>query len=66
MKNKQKEYYDVDGNYHFIDTSGNHFMNGKCINPKSNRFNFNQKDEGKIGDTHLPEHEQFKTNPLCK
>ena len=33
-----------DGNWHAIDKSGNHFINGKCVNPL--------EDEGKIGDTY--------------
>lgn len=33
-----------DGNYNVIDGMGNHFINGRCVNPK--------RDEGNIGDTY--------------
>lgn len=46
MLQKQFKYLDEEGNYNLIDTAGNHFVNGKCINPKVG--------EGYVGETHNP------------
>ncbi|WP_299124230.1 hypothetical protein [uncultured Tenacibaculum sp.] len=41
-----KKFKDENGNNHTIDKVGNHFINGKCVNPKTT-------DIGKrIGDTY--------------
>ena len=41
-----KRFTDENGNYNLIDKAGNHFINGKCVNPKTT-------DVGKyIGDTY--------------
>lgn len=41
------------GNHHMIDNGGNHFINGKCVNPL--------KDEGNIGDTYPKEKDRVYT-----
>jgi len=41
------EYFKFNGDNHRIDNGGNHFVNGKCVNPK--------EYEGEIGDTHPTE-----------
>jgi hypothetical protein len=40
-------FFRVNGVSNRIDTVGNHFVDGRCVNPKSY--------EGVIGDTHPPE-----------
>ncbi len=39
---------------HSIDDAGNHFINGKCVNPK-------EGDDLKIGDTYPPKSERIYT-----
>lgn len=41
-----KRFKDNNGNYNLIDTAGNHFINNKCVNPKSTDTN------SYIGDTY--------------
>jgi len=41
------EYFKFNGDNHRIDNGGNHFVNGKCVNPK--------EYEGEIGDTYPTE-----------
>lgn len=38
------------GDFHLIDTTGNHFINGKCVNPLTTDYS-----GCKIGDTHPKE-----------
>ena len=47
---KQFKYTDKDGNKVLIDLGGNHFINGKCINPKAGVYSLSSS--GQIGDTH--------------
>ena len=51
---KQRIFRDEEGNHNLIDQGGNHFINGVCVNPLSNRFNINVPEErlGNIGDTY--------------
>ncbi len=41
-----KNFKDENGNNNTIDSSGNHFINGKCVNPKTTDIG------AKIGDTY--------------
>jgi hypothetical protein len=51
---KNTNFKTKDGNSHVIDKRGNHFINGRCVNPL--------KGEGKIGSTYPNELEIVKTN----
>lgn len=51
---EQRNFRTKDGNQHMIDNRGNHFINGKCVNPT--------KASGKdIGSTYPSEDEIIKT-----
>lgn len=50
-----KSFMTKDANFHLIDTAGNHFINGKCVNPKC-------AHGGDIGDTYPDESEIINTN----
>lgn len=45
-----KEIYDN----HIIDRGGNHFINGKCVNPKISDINPDTGKKRKIGSTYPP------------
>ena len=46
VRNREQTAVQPNFDYHNIDKGGNHFINGKCVNPK--------KGEGKIGERHPP------------
>jgi len=49
------EYFETaNGDKHQIDTRGNHFVNGKCVNPKRSDFNPVTGKRLKIGSTYPP------------
>ncbi len=50
FKTKKKDGKGFD--HHSIDDAGNHFKNGRCINPK-------EGDGYEIGDTHPPKTERI-------
>lgn len=49
-----KTWKDDNGNWNRVDLGDNHFINGKCVNPLSDRLNSNVsiEDMGNIGDTY--------------
>ncbi len=46
MNKVERRFKDKEGNNHLVDKGGNHFINNKCVNPKS-------EGGGAIGDTYL-------------
>lgn len=45
-----KTHFDL----HIIDQAGNHFINGKCVNPKVNDINPETGERLKVGETYPP------------
>jgi len=51
----EDRFFDIVGDNHRIDKGGNHFINGKCVNPQLHQLN-------EIGDTHIPKEERVYRN----
>ena len=53
---EEKRFKDDNGNHHRIDIRGNHFINGRCVNPKTTDKKIEGEDgifrDPKIGDTY--------------
>lgn len=47
---------------HIIDGVGNHFINGKCVNPKKGDLNSETGKQLKIGETYPPMSERIYKN----
>jgi hypothetical protein len=45
---RQYQFKDSNNDLNLVDTAGNHFINGKCVNPKATL-----DDNREIGDTYL-------------
>jgi len=56
QENETQRFTTANGDYHFIDKGGNHFINGKCANPKS--------WEGEVGDSYPPMEERNYKSPF--
>lgn len=56
---KIQNFRTENGDLHSIDEAGNHFINGKCANPKAGEWNVETGKPKKIGDTYPPMSERI-------
>lgn len=55
---EQRNFRTKDGNQHMIDKRGNHFINGRCVNPT--------KTSGKLIGSTYPSEDQIIKLKTCK